>query len=489
VSTVRAALPADFAAVRAVYAAARRFMAENGNPGQWAGGYPPDERIAADIAAGYCRVICGPGENGAVHGVFALVPGPEASYATLTGGQWANSAPYWVIHRLAADGALPGVFAACLAYCRAAVPCLRVDTHADNRPMQHLLEKNGFVFRGGIVIEDGTPRIAYEELPRAAASPGSAAARGVVGRFAPSPSGRMHLGNLACCLIAWLSAKSRGGRIVLRIEDLDAQRCPREYADALERDLDWLGLGWDEGGSAGGPCGPYYQSDCAPIYDRAYAALERQGLLYPCFCSRSALHAPSAPHRSDGDVIYPGTCRRLTAAEAAAKRRVKAPAARLIVPDETISFTDGHLGFVAENLARECGDFVVRRGDGVYAYQLAVTVDDARMGVTEVVRGADLLSSTPRQLYLYRLLGAAPPAFYHVPLLLAPGGRRLSKRDGDDSLENLRGRYSAAEIIGRLAYVYGLQPEPAPALPERLISGFRWGNIPYRDVELPEGLF
>ena len=313
--------------------------------------------------------------------------------------------------------------------------------------------------------------------------------RPVVGRFAPSPSGRLHLGNLGCSLLAWLSAKAKGGKIVLRIEDLDATRCPRSFADQIEADLQYLGLFWDEGGSTGGPDGSYYQSECSPLYDEAYAQLEAKGLLYPCFCSRAALHAASAPHRSDGDVIYPGTCRGLTEAERALRRKTKQPATRVIVPDRDIAFTDGHLGFYQENLARDCGDFVVRRGDGVYAYQLAVTVDDARMGVTEVVRGADLLSSTPRQLYLYETLGLTAPAFYHCPLLLAPGGRRLSKRDGDDSLENLRQKYTAAEIIGKLAWVYGVQPEPAPALPQDLIAGFDWAKVPQTDVTLPEGLF
>ena len=313
--------------------------------------------------------------------------------------------------------------------------------------------------------------------------------RPVVGRFAPSPSGRLHLGNLGCSLLAWLSAKSKGGKIVLRIEDLDAARCPRSFADQIEEDLTYLGLTWDEGGSTGGKDMPYYQSECAPIYDKAYAALQEKGLLYPCFCSRAALHAASAPHRSDGDVIYPGTCRSLTPEEQAQRRKTKAPATRVIVPDREISFTDGHLGEYTENLARDCGDFVVRRGDGVYAYQLAVTVDDARMGVTEVVRGADLLSSTPRQLYLYDTLGWEAPSFYHCPLLLAPGGRRLSKRDGDDSLENLRQKYSAAEIIGRLAFVYGIQDRPAPAMPKDLIAQFDWAKVPRTDVVLPEGLF
>ena len=159
---------------------------------------------------------------------------------------------------------------------------------------------------------------------------------GPVGRFAPSPSGRLHLGNLACSLLAWLSAKSQGGKIVLRIEDLDAARCPRIYADQLEEDLRWLGLVWDEGGSDGGPHGPYYQSECAGIYTESYRKLEQMGLVYPCFCSRAQLHAASAPHTSDGNVVYPGTCRNLTPAQIAEKSRTKAPAWRIKVPDEEI---------------------------------------------------------------------------------------------------------------------------------------------------------
>lgn len=211
--------------------------------------------------------------------------------------------------------------------------------------------------------------------------------------------------------------------------------------------------------------------------------------MYPCFCSRSQLHAASAPHTSDGNVIYPGTCRGLTPEEIAEKRKKKAPAYRLMVPDEAITFTDGCMGTHTENLLRDCGDFYLRRADGVFAYQLAVVVDDARMGVTEVVRGADLLSSTARQLYLYRLLGLQPPRFAHCPLLLAADGRRLSKRDGDQSLENLRAKYTAPEIIGKLAYAYGLQPEPAPRTPESLVPDFAWTKVPKQDICLPEGLF
>lgn len=303
------------------------------------------------------------------------------------------------------------------------------------------------------------------------------------GRYAPSPSGRMHLGNLMCCLLAWLSAKSKGGQVLLRIEDLDTVRCPRVYADAIMDDLAWLGL------AADGPTPTVYQSERSGIYQQYYDILLKKGLVYPCFCSRSQLHAASAPHRSDGQVVYAGTCRGLSDAEIARRSLTRAPAFRVQVPDEEIAFTDGHLGRYAENLARDCGDFYLRRADGVFAYQLAVVVDDALMGVTEVVRGSDLLSSTPRQLWLYRELGLTAPQFYHLPLLLAPDGRRLSKRDGDQSLENLRARHTPQEIIGKLAYVCGLQDTPAPAAPQELIPGFSWDKVPKQDILLPEKLF
>ena len=305
----------------------------------------------------------------------------------------------------------------------------------------------------------------------------------MTGRYAPSPSGRMHLGNLCCCLLAWLSAKSKGGQVLLRIEDLDTLRCPRVFADAIVDDLAWLGL------SADGPDPVPYQSERSELYQHYYDVLADRGLVYPCFCSRSQLHAASAPHRSDGQVVYQGTCRGLSQEEIAAKQKHKAPAWRVQVPDEVIGFTDGHMGYYEENLARDCGDFYLRRGDGVFAYQLAVVVDDALMGVTEVVRGADLLSSTPRQLWLYRELGLPAPQFYHLPLLLAPDGRRLSKRDGDQSLENLRARFSPEEVVGRLAFAVGLQDAPRPRTPQSLVSDFSWARIPKHDILLPENLF
>ena len=297
------------------------------------------------------------------------------------------------------------------------------------------------------------------------------------GRFAPSPSGRMHLGNLMCSLLAWLSARASGGQVVLRIEDLDAARCPRTYADLLEQDLAWLGLVWDEGGSAGGPDGPYYQSERFEIYKQYYDKLNALGLVYPCFCSRSQLHAASAPHRADGQVVYPGTCRGLSPEEVTRRALKKAPAWRVQVPDRVIGFTDGHLGHYEENLAADCGDFYLRRGDGVYAYQLAVVVDDALMGVTQVVRGADLLSSTPRQLWLYETLGLPAPRFYHLPLLLAPDGRRLSKRDKDLDLGQLRARVTPERLIGTLAFSAGLIERNEPVSARELAGEFRWDKL------------
>lgn len=212
------------------------------------------------------------------------------------------------------------------------------------------------------------------------------------------------------------------------------------------------------------------------------------GLVYPCFCTRAELHAASAPHREDGQAVYPGTCRHLTAA-AAERTKVRSPALRLLVPEEEIAFADGHMGEYREHLARDCGDFLLRRSDGMFAYQLAVVVDDAAMGVTEVVRGADLLASTPRQLLLYRLLGLKAPAFIHLPLLLAPDGRRLSKRDADAGLDCLRGRSTAEEVLGKLAYLAGFNPSAEPRTAEALLADFSWERVPREDICIPSGLF
>ncbi len=296
----------------------------------------------------------------------------------------------------------------------------------------------------------------------------------VLGRFAPTPSGRMHLGNVSTALLAWLSVRSQGGKMLLRIEDLDTLRCPRENEDLLREDLDWLGLDWD--------LEQPRQSERTAYYESVLEALRRTGRVFPCWCTRGDLkNAPNAPHASDGHPIYPGTCRELTAEQQAEKAAQRPPLWRLRVPDETISFVDGHYGPYSENLAAECGDFILRRADGVFAYQLAVVADDIDAGVTEVVRGRDLISSTPRQLCLYRLLGAPEPRYIHVPLLTAPDGRRLSKRDRDLDLGVLRQRYSAAEIIGALAHAAGLTEEYAPCAPAELVCLFDWKKVPLPD--------
>ena len=307
----------------------------------------------------------------------------------------------------------------------------------------------------------------------------------VVGRFAPSPSGRIHLGNIFCCLLAWLSARQKGGRVILRIEDLDTARCPRWYGEQMAADLRWLGLTWDEGPEAGGSHGPYWQSERMALYQAALEQLEARGLVYPCFCTRAELHAASAPHREDGQTVYPGTCRNLTPAQVEERRRTRSPALRLRVPEEDWGFTDGHLGVYTENLARDCGDFLLRRSDGLFAYQLAVVVDDAAMGVTQVVRGSDLLDSTPRQLWLQEALGLPHPEYGHVPLLLAPDGRRLAKRDRDQELGELQSRYTAPELVGRLAHLAGLIPEPAPVTPAELVPLFSWEKLPKEDRTAP----
>ena len=285
----------------------------------------------------------------------------------------------------------------------------------------------------------------------------------------------MHLGNAFSALIAWLSARSSGGRMVLRIEDLDPRASSRERAKTLIDDLAWLGLDWDEG--------PHYQSDRLAAYDDAIVRLEELGLTYPCFCTRAELHAASAPHASDGTYLYAGTCRGLSHEEVALRAELRPPATRLRVPNEddpagTIAWTDLCFGPRQEVLARECGDFLIRRSDAVIAYQLAVVVDDCLMGVNQVVRGCDLLGSSARQTYLARLLGFEAPTFGHVPLLVAPDGRRLSKRDRDLDLGALREAGAAPEtVVGALAAAAGLVEAGAQARPSDLVDAFSWDKI------------
>lgn len=288
-----------------------------------------------------------------------------------------------------------------------------------------------------------------------------------VGRFAPTPSGRMHLGNVFAALIAWLSVRSRDGEMVLRMEDLDTQRTSAEFAETLRDDLRWLGLTWDRETPP--------QSQRSAVYDKYFEILREKGLLYPCYCTRSQLHSVNAPHLSDGTYVYPGTCRNLTEGERAAFHR--APAWRVAVPDRVWTVEDRIQGTYRCNLATECGDMVVRRADGVYVYQLAVTVDDGEAGVTEVVRGMDLLSSAPRQMYLQELFGFPHPEYAHVPMLLAPDGRRLSKRDRDLDLGILRQRLSREALLGELAFAAGLIDQEVSVSLKELTKEFSWKKL------------
>jgi len=295
-----------------------------------------------------------------------------------------------------------------------------------------------------------------------------------VGRFAPTPSGRMHLGNVFAALIAWLSVKSRNGSFVLRMEDLDVQRTSEEFASQLRDDLRWLGLSWDLETPA--------QSTRSAVYQRYWEQLRDADLLYPCYCTRSQLHSVNAPHLSDGTYVYPGTCRNLSDAQKSAFQR--APAWRVKVPDKDYCLTDLCQGVFSQNLSRDCGDFVVQRADGVFVYQLAVTVDDGEAGVTEVVRGVDLLGSAPRQMYLQELFGFPHPQYGHIPLLVAPDGRRLSKRDKDLDLGTLRLHKKPEEIIGCLAHSCGLLEAYQPISAAELAGDFSWKKLKMDNIEL-----
>ena len=322
------------------------------------------------------------------------------------------------------------------------------------------------------------------------------------GRFAPSPTGRMHLGNVFCALLSWLSAKSQGGEWVLRIEDLDPQRSREEYALQLMDDLQWLGLPWDGE--------PVWQSQRGHIYEEYLRHLTEMGLTYPCHCTRADIMATQAPHETDGRVVYKGTCRprdidaigAIGAIDSIGSidstiRTVPATT-RLIVPDRTIPFTDGHYGPHPLNLAEHCGDYIVRRKDGAWAYQLAVVVDDALMGITEIVRGRDLLLSSPQQIHLRELLFGErktdsltthhPPLtvnFFHHPLLCNAEGQRLCKRDKSMDLGHLRNKGTTSqEIIGLLAHLASLTDTPAPITPAELLPLFSWDKVPTEDIIL-----
>jgi glutamyl-tRNA synthetase len=317
------------------------------------------------------------------------------------------------------------------------------------------------------------------------------------GRFAPTPTGRLHLGNARTALLAWLWARASGLRRVLRIEDLDPLAIPPGVLEGQYADLAWLGLRYDEGPLEGGPCGPYRQSERGPLYADAIAALNERGLLYPCWCSRKEVQAATlAPHLSDESAVYPGTCRPdrctpiadLGALPVRAGRR---PSLRIHLSAALAALDDRELGL--QDLLRgpvraapeHLGDFVVRRSDGVAAYQLACSVDDALMGCSQVLRGADLVLSGARQVLLLRTLALPVPRYAHVGLLLSATGERLSKRDGATALEELRAAgVSAAEVRRRLARLSGL---PDTGDLDLLTESFAVERVGADDVRLPLG--
>lgn len=260
----------------------------------------------------------------------------------------------------------------------------------------------------------------------------------------------MHLGNVMCALLSWLSAKSQNGQWRLRIEDLDPQRSKRDYALQLMDDLQWLGLPWD--GEV------VWQSERFDIYKEYLDRLQQMGLTYFCNCTRADIMATQAPHEADGRVVYRGTCRDKGLTEGVLRLRVP------------------------ESLQQHCGDFILRRRDGAWAYQLAVVVDDGLMGITEVVRGKDLLTSVPQQKYLYELLDLPCPEFIHHPLLCNALGQRLCKRDKAMDLSEMRKTLSASEIIGHMAYLTGLIQEETPLMPHDLIPLFSWNRVPKNDI-------
>ncbi len=312
---------------------------------------------------------------------------------------------------------------------------------------------------------------------------------GKIGRFAPSPTGRLHAGNLFAYLMAWLDARSADGRIVLRIEDLDAQRSRREFADQLMRDLERVGLTWDEG--------PYWQSQRTEAYREAFHMLERSGVTYPCFCTRAEANVQAAPHLGEGG-IYTGACRDLDEEQRAERlcaieRKGRHPSMRLRMEDGEERIYDSFQG--VQTLPTQAGahDFTIQRADGGFAYQLAVVVDDAAEGVSSVVRGCDLLPSSLKQMRLHRLLGTPVPTYGHIPLFVAADGRRLAKRDHDASFDALMDILGSPEaVIGYIAHTAGLIDEDAPTTPADLLACYRpealqarWRNVHAIPFALP----
>ena len=287
------------------------------------------------------------------------------------------------------------------------------------------------------------------------------------GRFAPSPTGELHLGNARTGLLAWLWSRSEHGRFVLRIEDLDLPRVRPKMAEQQQAELRWLGLTWDEE--------PLFQSQRTAAYEHAIGTLGDQ--VYECFCSRAEIAASASAPQGDEGPRYPGTCRSLTISQRAERRRTREPSLRLRVPDGPLTFNDELAGPQSFDTQTMVGDFVLRRADGIFAYQLAVVVDDGAQKITQVLRGADLLPSTARQILLYKLLGLPEPRWAHAPLVLSSSGERLSKRDRALSLSSLMQQGEDPRgIVSRLARLSGLEA-PDKVDPADLVGKFMLAKV------------
>lgn len=304
----------------------------------------------------------------------------------------------------------------------------------------------------------------------------------VRGRYAPSPTGELHLGNVRTALVAWLGTRAANGTFVMRVEDLDPPRIIPGAEERILEDLRWLGMDWDEGPDVGGPYGPYRQSERYPYFRDALAKLSASGRVYGCTCSRADLkRLASAPHAGEEGPVYPGICRAKalaidTSCEPDPKQR--SAALRFHVASGTVCFDDLLAGRFCQDVAEQVGDFVVRRADGLYAYQLAVVVDDGAMAINQVVRGADLLDSTPRQIQLLEALGLPVPTYAHVPLVLNEAGERLAKRDQATSIRQMREAGVRPEAIaGVLAASLGLLEAPEPLTLAELVPQFSWDRV------------
>lgn len=326
----------------------------------------------------------------------------------------------------------------------------------------------------------------------------------LVGRLAPSPTGALHVGNARSFLLAWLSARQQQGELYLRIEDIDSPRVKPWAVESTLEDLHWLGLDWDQFESATGEEYAWRQTQRMPRYRQVLDELLSRAAIYPCQCSRSDVAAAaSAPHEQNLDgVVYPGTCRPVSpstefngspapfstqpdgkdidGSQTAGSKTDTSPFNwRFLVSNQVQRWIDGCCGPQTLNPAKDLGDFVIAKGEGTPAYQLAVVVDDHDMGVTEVVRGDDLIYSTYRQLAIHSCLGWSPPRYFHAPLMIGPDGRRLAKRHGDTRIQSLREQGISAEaVIGYLAWTLGLSDDPVLTNPRSLVGALDWQSLP-----------